>query len=310
MRGSGLRPVPAAAAAVDRLLYRSALVAVGAWRCPRDHPLFGDSGPIRNHCVTFPRTAAVIQHAGGEPCLADATVVELYNAGQEYRRLPVSPLGAQCDYFAFAPDLLRAAVRFHDPARADTASRLFALQQVAGSAGLYLRQRQVFRAVESGEPDPLWIEERVVALLDAVLGAAYGQRPCADREGSARRRAALADRARRVLAEHLADRLPLADLAEKLSCSPFHLCRAFRERTGRTLHGYRVQLRLRTALERLEDGADVTTVALEVGFSSHSHITAAFRAAFGVTPTRFARLGRRARGLFRARSGPGRSPGS
>ena len=53
MKNAGLRPVPPAAAAVDRLLYRSALVAVGAWRCPPEHPLFGDSGPIRDHCVTL-----------------------------------------------------------------------------------------------------------------------------------------------------------------------------------------------------------------------------------------------------------------
>jgi len=41
------------------------------------------------------------------------------------------------------------------------------------------------------------------------------------------------------------------------------------------------------ALEhRLEHGADLTEAALDAGFSSHSHFTAAFTAEFGVPPSR------------------------
>jgi AraC family transcriptional regulator len=67
--------------------------------------------------------------------------------------------------------------------------------------------------------------------------------------------------------------------------SVFHLCRTFRAVTGQTIHAYRTQLRLRAALERVEYASDLSAVALDLGFSSHSHFTAAFRRAFGVTPS-------------------------
>ena len=59
-------------------------------------------------------------------------------------------------------------------------------------------------------------------------------------------------------------------------------------------------MRLRTALERAADpGADLTDLALDLGYSSHSHFTAAFRKAFGVTPSAFRRkaTGQRVREL-------------
>ena len=50
------------------------------------------------------------------------------------------------------------------------------------------------------------------------------------------------------------------------------------------------RLRLRASLEHLADGADdLTTLALDLGFSSHSHFTAAFRQTYGRTPAEFQR---------------------
>ena len=66
----------------------------------------------------------------------------------------------------------------------------------------------------------------------------------------------------------------------------FHLARVFKARTGFSLHAYRNQLRLRAALERLaEPGVDLIDIALDLGFSSHSHFTDTFRRSFGKTPS-------------------------
>jgi AraC-like DNA-binding protein len=47
-----------------------------------------------------------------------------------------------------------------------------------------------------------------------------------------------------------------------------------------------MRLRLRASLERLAAGAvDLTALALELGFSSHSHFTDSFRKEFGCTPS-------------------------
>ncbi len=95
----------------------------------------------------------------------------------------------------------------------------------------------------------------------------------------------LAERARGELAAHFAEALPLGELARRLGSSPFHLARSFRRVTGTTLHAHQIQLRLRAAVERLaRPGIDLTGLALDLGFSSHSHFTAAFRRAFGAPP--------------------------
>ena len=60
--------------------------------------------------------------------------------------------------------------------------------------------------------------------------------------------------------------------------------------TGGTLHAWLVRLRLQVSLERVaEPGCELTEIALDLGFSSHSHFTEAFRRAFGVPPSVFRR---------------------
>jgi AraC-like DNA-binding protein len=64
-----------------------------------------------------------------------------------------------------------------------------------------------------------------------------------------------------------------------------HLCVEFARSTGTTLHRTLIRLRLRAALERLQDPrCDLSALAHEVGFSSHSHFTAVFRRTFGHPP--------------------------
>jgi AraC-like DNA-binding protein len=59
------------------------------------------------------------------------------------------------------------------------------------------------------------------------------------------------------------------------------------------LHGDRNELRLRCALERLErDDCDLTRLALDLGYSSHSHFTSSFRVLFGVPPSAIRRIAR------------------
>jgi AraC-like DNA-binding protein len=91
-------------------------------------------------------------------------------------------------------------------------------------------------------------------------------------------------------AADLAEPLTLARVAQAVGSSVFHLCRAFKRATGSTLHGYRNELRLRRSLDLIADRPrDLTNVALDVGFSSHSHFTQAFGELFGLTPARFRR---------------------
>src|SRR4051812_31458064 len=99
------------ATTVDRIVFSTECVTIGAFRCATSHPSFRNSGPIRDDCFVFPRTAVQIQHEHARAFVADPTVVTLYNQNQEYERQAVSADGDRCDWFAVRGDLLRSALR-------------------------------------------------------------------------------------------------------------------------------------------------------------------------------------------------------
>lgn len=86
--------------------------------------------------------------------------------------------------------------------------------------------------------------------------------------------------------EQLSERITLERLASLASMSVDHFVRAFSWATGSTPHRWILERRLEAARERLQHGNDrLTVVARECGFSSPSHLSAAFRRRYGVTPT-------------------------
>ena len=119
-----------------------------------------------------------------------------------------------------------------------------------------------------------------------MLTLAYCDRPSGSRGPRLPSAGELTDAAKAWIAPRVTLRLTLSTIAGAIDSSVFHLCRAFRRATGLTLHDYRDQLRLRLGLERLEQGErDLTRLALELGYSSHSHFTAAFHRSFDLTPS-------------------------
>jgi AraC family transcriptional regulator len=67
----------------------------------------------------------------------------------------------------------------------------------------------------------------------------------------------------------------------------------FKAATGLTPHSYLQKLRLETARQRLSSPRGlITQIALDCGFSSHSHFTQVFRARFGLTPQQYRRQAR------------------
>lgn len=273
----------AARAAVDVPLFASPIVTVGRWRCPVGHPCFADSGPAGGHLVCFPRTAVWIQHAGGPAFLADPNRVTFYNDGQRYVRRAFDPAGDHTDWFAVGPATVADALRDVDPAVDDRGPRPFTRAHGPSDPQAYLLQRAIVEHLaRDGTPDTLFVEETGLAVLARVVRAAAEPSP----RSRSRRLSDPVAHVRAVLANRFCDDLSLAELARMAGCSVFHLARRFRAETGTTLHGYRQQLRLRASLERLADAdVDLLALALELGYSSHSHFTGTFRRAFGVTPS-------------------------
>jgi AraC-like DNA-binding protein len=99
------------------------------------------------------------------------------------------------------------------------------------------------------------------------------------------RRRAFVDRARRELASAPGAPHRLPNLANALGMSTFHFARTFRAETGLSVHQYLLRLRMACALRRLScRDTELSRLALDLGFSSHSHFTATFHREFGVNP--------------------------
>ena len=69
--------------------------------------------------------------------------------------------------------------------------------------------------------------------------------------------------------------------------SPVYLTQIFQEVEGLPLYRYQLRLRLARALDLLAQYDDLTSLSLDLGFSSHSHFTTAFRQAYGRSPSQF-----------------------
>lgn len=278
----------------DTLLYRSPVVTIASFRAEPSHSGFEDSGPAENHIFVFPRTSVRIRHAGRRAFVAGPNVVTFYNKDQVYSRERVAAEGDHCDWFAVAPDILLEAVRQHDPTAADRPDHPFLFTHGPADTDSYLLQRLVVRHLseqrrEDRPVEPLFAEESAVRLLSRVVAGAARAWDL-ERKATSPLQGDLAEAAKIVLARDFREPVGLDEVARRTGSSVFHLCRTFRRHTGSTLHGYRNQLRLRTALERAADpDGDLTELALDLGYSSHSHFTAAFRKAFGIAPSAFRR---------------------
>jgi AraC family transcriptional regulator len=273
---------------VDVEVFASPLVRVGRWRCPADNPIFYDSGPASDTLFVFPREGVWIQHEGADPFVADANTVTYYNKGQAYSREKLSARGDYCEWFAVAPEAVVETLAAHEPEAIERPEAPFRFSHGPSDAESYLRQRMVFEHV-SQEPraDRLFVEEAVLSILGDVTRLAYAHQGIRTAPRTRPRRDVdLVEAARDVIARRFKQDLSLSDIASEIDSSVFHLARVFKARTGFSLHAYRNQLRLRAALERIADrDVDLIDIALDLGFSSHSHFTETFRRCFGRTPS-------------------------
>ena len=70
----------------------------------------------------------------------------------------------------------------------------------------------------------------------------------------------------------------------------------FQQVEGLPLYRYQLRMRLARALDLLGQYDDLTTLGLDLGFSSHSHFTSAFTQAYGRSPSEFRQAALRRRG--------------
>jgi AraC family transcriptional regulator len=178
-----------------------------------------------------------------------------------------------------------------------------AIATIAGSNAAVFRKLQLLPAHwRSGEltasharllatdpGDGLAMEEHSLALIRRVVAEAAGTRDSDDPRTSPRQVAAV-DGARSYILSCYREPLSLSSIAASCGLAPSTLCESFPRVVGMPVWSYVRRLRLQEAALALAEGTeDLSSLALDLGFSSHSHFAAAFRAHFGATPSQFRR---------------------
>jgi len=280
-----------------RSLYDSPIVSVSDYCCQafRGGPSAEEHSGANN--IVFMRHGAFSRHFGRRSVTADVNQAVFFSKGSTYRVSHPADCGDRGVIFAPSLRALNDIIRELDPSIDDRPEWSFPFVTGPCDSGVFWRLHEFARRLEATEPDPLkpprvepiWAEETALQLIADAMEAAFVRHGLPRKF---RRNATDADHADRVeaaksyLARRLGDSITLDDVARAAGASPFHLTRIFHRRTGAPVHRYLIRLRLRSALERLADGAsDLTALALELGFSSHSHFTDAFRREFGRAPS-------------------------
>ncbi len=173
--------------------------------------------------------------------------------------------------------IVRAAVEGNScPLVSGTTARLTSGQrQIVAS----LRQPPVDAAAQ-----PIWYQCKALELAVNFLchPPPEGELFCTRQQRLAQERV---EQVISILKQNLEEPPTLEELGRRIGCSHFYLSRIFSNHAGQTITQYLRQLRMEKAAELLRSGEyNVTEAALEVGYSSLSHFSAAFHQMFGCCP--------------------------
>ena len=230
--------------------------------------------------LVFPYRGLYLRHVGSTQSVANANHVLFFNAGEGYQVSHPVTGGDACLSLSVSQPLLRELAPAALLQRRD--------QPVFHHQALRIDERaQVLVALlrhslRNGNIEPLEAESLALTLVCRSLGPRTTHAP-----GASHGRQRLVDRAKLLLASDLTRRWALADIAAEVGGSPVYLTQAFQQVEGMPLYRYHLRLRLARALDLIADCEDVAALAQDLGFSSHSHFSAAFRQAYGRTPTAF-----------------------
>ena len=237
--------------------------------------------------LVFPYRGVFVRHLGSDDAVAEANQLLFFNRDEAYRISHPVAGGDSCLSLLVEETLLR---------------ELTPKDQVqAGEILAFRRQRRridpraqalvalLRHSLSRGVAETLEAETLILTLVRRSLGERTSHEA-----GASPGRQKLVDRAKLVLSSDLARRWTLAEIAAEVGVSPVYLTQVFQQVEAMPLYRYHLRLRLARALDLLGRYEDLTALGLDLGFSSHSHFSAAFRQVYGRTPAEFQRSIRKA----------------
>jgi AraC family transcriptional regulator len=235
--------------------------------------------------LVFPYRGIYLRHVGQDQAVADANHVLFFNAGEGYQvSHPI--VGGDSSLSLSISDAL-----LHELAPSGILSDHPITRFRHQHQGIDPRAQALVallgHGLGSGTLEPLEAEGLTLTLVCRSLGPRTSHASRATR-GSRR----LSDRVKVLLASDLSRRWTLADIAAEIRCSAVYLTQVFQQVEGVPLYRYHLRLRLARALDLMGNYDDLSALAADLGFSSHSHFSAAFRQAYGRSPSEFKQCAR------------------
>jgi AraC-like DNA-binding protein len=274
-----------------RTLYDSPMLGVRDYICRDTSCTKSGEEHTDINSIVLMRHGAFSRHFGKKQFTADVNQATFFAKDSVYQVSHPVDHGDRGTTFTIAPSILTDIVRELDPSIDEHPDEAFPFASGPCSTEVFWRHRDYVRRLENSSSmplEPLWADVTGLQLVADVLEAAFiqhGKKPH-------RRSSTNADHlerteaAKNYLAANFRENVRLEDVAAAVNASPFNFARIFQQQTGLPVHRYLTLLRLRASLERIAElNSDITDVALELGFSSHSHFTDVFRREFGKTPS-------------------------
>jgi AraC-like DNA-binding protein len=283
MAGPKTNPLDAASPefTVDRLL-DTGLVSVRQVNCRGTCRHRSVEECASNTHFVFPFRGVYLRHVGDDQAVADANHVLFFNQGQGYQvSHPVNGGDASLVLDIAEPMLAELAPR---ELLADGAAPRFSLQHLRIDARAQALVMLLKHSLGNGTIETLEAEALSLTLVSRAIGPRTSRA-----SGATRARRRLVDRVKVLLAGDLSRRWTLAEIAAEIRGSPVYLTQVFQQVEGLPLYRYHLRLRLARALDLIAEREDLSGLAQDLGFSSHSHFSAAFRQAYGCTPSEFAK---------------------
>jgi len=276
-----------------RTLYDSPMISVRDYVCRiQDHHHSPEEVSDLNSIVLM-RHGAFSKHFEKRVVTADVNQATFFTKDSVYRVSHPTDCGDRGTTIVVAPPILTDIIRELDPSVDERPEQPFPFVTGPCSPEIFWRHREFVRRLETAgvSPlEPLWADVTGLQLIADVLEAAFvhSGREIKKRLSTVADHAEKVNAAKSYLSAHLGDNVSLDEVASAVYSSPFNFSRIFQEQTGLPVHRYLTRLRLRASLERvLEKDADLTTIALDLGFSSHSHFSDVFKREFGKTPSEY-----------------------
>jgi AraC-like DNA-binding protein len=230
--------------------------------------------------MVFPYRGVYVRHLGHDQAVAEANQVLFFNASEGYRVSHPVPGGDANLSVAISEPLLRELAP--SSLLRECPMLAFRRQRLRIDARAQVLVALLRHSLRQKIAEPLEAESLALTLVQRALGPRTTHAA-----GATVGRQRLVDRAKLVLASDLARRWTLAEIAAEVRGSPVYLTQVFQQVEGLPLYRYQLRLRLARALDLLAQYDDLTALSLDLGFSSHSHFSAAFREAYGRSPSEF-----------------------